>query len=532
MSSPEIEVTSARRPVNVCLLRPPSVPELDVATIDAVMPIGLAYLAGALKVSGERVHVIDAVGEAVNQYSAIPGYERTLLHGLTTPEILDRIPEDAEILGITCMFSVEWPFIAALIREIRERFPPLMIIMGGEHVTALPEHSLTDCPAIDVAVLGEGEETLVDLVDAYRTGRDLDTVRGIVFRRGDALVNTATRPRIRTLDEIPEPDWSLFPVEEYMRNEVTFGPNLGRCMPVLASRGCPYQCTFCSSPQMWTTFWGVRQPEQVVAEIKRYIEQYGAKNFDFYDLTMIIRKDWIKKFCQLLIDEGLKITWQLPSGTRSEAIDAEISQLLYTSGCRTICYAPESGSVEELNRIRKKVKPDVMLASMREAVANGISIKANVLFGLPGQTWLDVRETFRFIYRMARIGVESIGAYAFSPYPGTELFRKLVASGRIQVGPEYFRSLLSYARFHRSVSFNDNMSDRVLSIVNIAANFYFYLLKLFFQPARISKDLTGLVRKKGSTKLALAMTHIRRRQAAAALMRKLGKSTVVINRQA
>jgi anaerobic magnesium-protoporphyrin IX monomethyl ester cyclase len=532
MSSPEVEVPDTRRPVEVCLLRPPSLPVLDVATIDAVMPIGLAYLAGALKVSGERVHVIDAVGEAVNQYSAIPGYDRTLLHGLTTPEILDRIPEETEILGITCMFSVEWPFIAVLVQEIRERFPQVLIILGGEHVTALPEYSLTECPGIDVAVLGEGEETLVDLVDAYRTGRDLDTVRGIVFRRGDEFVNTAARPRIRALDAIPEPDWSLFPVEEYMGNGVTFGPDLGRCMPVIASRGCPYQCTFCSSPQMWTTFWGVRQPEQVLAEIKRYIEQYGAKNFDFYDLTMIIRKDWIKEFCRLLIAEGLSITWQLPSGTRSEAIDEEISKMLYVSGCRTICYAPESGSVAELSRIKKKVKPESMLASMRVAAANGISIKANVLFGLPGQTWLDVRETFRFIYRMARIGVESIGAYAFSPYPGTELFRNLVASGRIKVGPEYFRELLSYARFHRSVSFNDNMSNRVLSLVNTAANAYFYLLKIVLQPARSAKDLAGLLQKKGSTKLALAMRNVRRRQSAAALMRKLGKRTVVIKREA
>jgi anaerobic magnesium-protoporphyrin IX monomethyl ester cyclase len=518
----------AGRPVSVCLLRPPSVPEVDVATVDAVMPVGLAYLAGSLKAAGHRVRAIDAVGEAINQYSTIPGYERTLLHGLTTAEILDRIPADAEILGVTCMFTVEWPFIAPLVEEVKQRFPQVLVVLGGEHVTALPEESMRECPALDVAVLGEGEETLVDLVDAHRTGRDLTTVRGIVFRSGGGLVTTGTRSRIRSIDEIPEPDWSVFPVEEYMRNEVTFGPNLGRCMPVIGSRGCPYQCTFCSSPQMWTTFWGARRPELVLAEIKRYMELYGARNFDFYDLTMIIKKEWIKEFCRLLIAEKLDITWQLPSGTRSEAIDEEVAQLLFTSGCRTICYAPESGSPEELKRIKKKVKLDGMLDSMRSAVESGISIKANVLFGLPGQTWTDVRKTFVFIYQMAKAGVESIGAYAFSPYPGTELFRDLVAKGRIEVGAEYYRMLLSYARFHRSVSFNDTMSDRVLSLVNIAANFYFYLLKLLLHPARSTKDVAGLLRGKGSTKLALAMTHIKRKQAAVSLIRKLGKGTVVI----
>src|ERR1700720_4470089 len=328
--------TPPDQPVSVCLVRPPSVPEVDVATVDAVMPVGLAYLAGALAAPGHRVQVIDAVGEALNQYSTIAGYPRTLLHGLTTPEIVERIDAGTEVLGVTCMFSVEWPFIAALLAAVRQRLPGVLIVLGGEHVTALPEYSLQECPALDVAVLGEGEETLVELVEAQRAGRALATVPGIMVRAGGGVGRQPPRSRIRSTAGIPEPAWSLFPVEEYMQNEVTFGPNLGRCMPVIASRGCPYQCTFCSSPQMWTTFWGARRPEQVLAEIKTYIRDYRATNFDFYDLTMIIKKEWIKEFCRLLIAEGLEITWQLPSGTRSEAIDEEVAGLLFASGCRTI----------------------------------------------------------------------------------------------------------------------------------------------------------------------------------------------------
>ena len=96
-----------------------------------------------------------------------------------------------------------------------------------------------------------------------------------MFRRDGALLRTEHRPRIRNVDEIPRPDWSLFPVEAYIDAAFTRGANLGRCIPILASRGCPYQCTFCSNPQMWTTIWLARQPEGVIPEMKDYITHRG-----------------------------------------------------------------------------------------------------------------------------------------------------------------------------------------------------------------------------------------------------------------
>jgi radical SAM superfamily enzyme YgiQ (UPF0313 family) len=255
------------------------------------------------------------------------------------------------------MFSVEWLVVRRLIEAIRRAFPRTLLVVGGEHVTACPDYTLTDCPAIDVGVLGEGEESIVDLAAAHADGRDLATVNGIVFRQGGSLVRTPHRTRIRTIDDIPEPDWTLFPVETYIDNALTHGANLGRSMPILASRGCPYECTFCSSPLMWTTFWTARRPELLVREMKKYMARYGVTNFDFYDLTAIVKKDWILQFGRLLLSEGLQITWQLPSGTRTEVIDAEVSRLLFESGCRIINYAPESGSPPELKRSRRRSIP-------------------------------------------------------------------------------------------------------------------------------------------------------------------------------
>ena len=154
------------------------------------------------------------------------------------------------------------------------------------------------------------------------------------------------------------------------------GVDRGRSMPMLATRGCPYQCTFCSSPLMWTTRWTARAPLEVVREMQHYIEKYHVDNFDFYDLTAIVHKSWILEFCELLLERGLKITYQLPSGTRSEAIDGEVAKLLFRSGCRNMTYAPESGSPRVLTFIKKRVKVSNMLDSMRACVREKLNIKA------------------------------------------------------------------------------------------------------------------------------------------------------------
>ncbi len=157
-------------------------------------------------------------------------------------------------------------------------------------------------------------------------------------------------------------------------------------MPMLATRGCPYECTFCSNPEMWTTRWIARNPTKVLDEMQLYQERYGATNFDFYDLTAIVKRSWIIEFTQMILDRKMQFTWQLPSGTRSEAIDGEVSRLLYESGCRNMSYAPESGSPEVLKRIKKVVKLDRLEKSVRGAVNSKLNVKLNIIMGFPNES--------------------------------------------------------------------------------------------------------------------------------------------------
>jgi len=307
----------------ITLIRPPAVSSLHAYSVGIVPPLGPAYVAAALDAAGHRVRVIDALGEAplARHASAHP---LLVAHGLTIPEIVARIPADAQGIGVSVMFSQQWPHVAAIIRAVHAAFPLVPIFAGGEHATATWQYILENCPEVTLCVLGEGEDTAVD-VAAWIAGRGtLADIPGIAYRRDGRPHRNAARRRGRDIDQISRPAWHLFPLENYLSNGYGHGVNRGRSMPMLATRGCPYQCTFCSSPEMWTTRYYVRSVASVVDEIGDYVDRYGIANIDFEDLTMFIDQEWILAFCAELERRGLRITYQLPSGTRSEALDAKV----------------------------------------------------------------------------------------------------------------------------------------------------------------------------------------------------------------
>ena len=496
--------------MSICLVRPPIlVPTWNQAAL-VTPPLGLAYVAGTLDRAGHAVTVIDAVGSAIEQTSK---WEHDcLLFGLRPDEIVERIPAATQIIGVAAGFSFEWPACRSLIAQIRQRFPAALLVIGGEHATAVPESTLADAPA-DLCVLGEGEETMLDIVERWQQGRfDPALIPGIAYRDSDGhIVRTVRRERMRDLDAIPWPAWHLLPIEQYLDRHLGFGVDRGRSMPVLASRGCPYQCTFCSSPLMWTTRWNVRSVENLLAELAYYQQQYRIENFDFYDLTAIVKKSWIKQFCQTIIERRLDFTWQLPSGTRSEAIDAEIAPLLYAAGCRNLSYAPESGSPAVLERIKKRIQPERMLESMSASVASGINIKCNIMLGFPGETWREVAESLRFIAKMAWAGAHDLSIWAFSPYPGSELFDELRSRGEIDLDDAYYDALRSYADSSATRSFSQHISDRGLHVVRWIGVAMFYLLSWLRRPWRPVRMLVNVLSGRQESRSELALRGIFKR---------------------
>ena len=489
----------------ITLIRPSVLVAKWAHTTPTCPPIGLAYLAGSLEHAGMTVKVIDAVGNAPDQMQPA-GDDRFLTHGQSTDEVIRAIDPKTRIIGISCMFSHEWPITRALIAGLKRAFPDIPVIGGGEHITALPEFSLTDCPALDVGVIGEGEETLVELVSALLDGRPLGAVKGIAYRRDGKVTLTEARPRLRQVDDIPPPSWELFPLAGYLDNGYGFGVNRGRSMPMLATRGCPYQCTFCSNPTMWGTRWVARDPGKVLVEMLAYRKRYKIDNFDFYDLTAIVKKDWIVRFCRMVIDSGVAFTWQLPSGTRSEAIDSEVSELLYKSGCRNMSYAPESGAPSVLKRIKKKINLRAMEKSMSASIRNGINCKANIIIGFPGETHGEILQTLWFCVRMAALGLHDMSISPFSPYPGSELFSDMAkARGRFDLSDTFFYGLAAYTDLTKTVSCSEHVGNRALGLYRIFGMLLFYAVLYAIRPWRLVRTVRNVFGEQQESRLEMSL---------------------------
>jgi anaerobic magnesium-protoporphyrin IX monomethyl ester cyclase len=488
---------TSRSGVGVALVRGPLVSSTRAMNNEATPAVGLAHLAGYLEKHGYKVSLIDGIGEGLNKVWPLADYEDQVCQGLTFEEIVERIPPATDIIGISAMFSGEWPVQRDLVNVIRSSFPEALIVAGGEHITALSEYVLRDCAALDLCVRGEGEHTFFEIVEQVRTGASVHEVGAVSYldAHGKFVENGALR-RVRDLESIPWPSWPDGYLEEFWSAGKSFGIQSERDMPIVASRGCPYRCTFCSSPQMWTTRYILRDVTDVIEEIKAYKRRYDITSLQFYDLTAIMKKAWTIEFCEKLIEEGLELNWSLPSGTRSEALDSETLTMMKKTGCNYLVYAPESGAPKTLELISKRIDLDALTASLLEARKRGIIVRANLIIGFPEETRRDAYRTLLYAFKLVIKGVDEVSTNLFSPYPGSKIFRSLLEAKRIQLNDEYFFGLTSLNSDLFKLNplvVHPSMSAFELAIYRAVAMLGGYALGYLLYPARIVRSLRNII---------------------------------------
>lgn len=481
----------------VVLIRGPIVFKEKAINNEATPAIALAYLSSYLKKRDYKVKIIDAIGEGLNQTWELEKYSGFKCQGLTFNEIISRIPKNTNIIGFSGMFSGEWPVLRDLILEVRKSFPKVLITAGGEHITALTEYSLKDCPALDVCVRGEGEEIFYQLLESFRKTGSYKEVSGIGFlnKKGKYKQKTNETLRIQNINNIPWPDWPKGYLEKFWAKEKSFGVATKRDMPFMFSRGCPYQCTFCSNPLMGGSKYILRDINDVIKEIKYYLKKYKITSIQLYDLTAILSKKWIIEFCQRIKKEKIKLNWSLPSGTRSEALDKETLSLLKKIGCNYLVYAPESGSKKTLAMVKKRISLEKITKSIEEAKKQKLVIRTNLIIGFPGEKWGDIFKTVFYGLKLAIKGVDEVPLFIFSPYPGTEIFYSLYNKKKIRLNDKYFFSLTSLNSDYLSwnvVSFNPNLDPKILGLIRTTTILVNYALGYVLYPHRIIRTIRNL----------------------------------------
>ncbi|MEY4675204.1 MAG: hypothetical protein RL148_2988 [Planctomycetota bacterium] len=487
--------------MKVTLIHPPVyINKNGLTALRPSLPLGLAYIAAVLRDDGHQVSVVDALGLAPEQM--IPDGDIWRL-GLKPEEIIERVPADTQAIGVTSMWSYSWPIVRELIHKLRAAFPGVPIVCGGEHFTAVPDLSMEQAP-IDYIVMGEGEETAIALFRAIELKLDITVIPGVAHRGADGkIVKNPRRDRIRNIDELPWPAWELFDVEAYSSNRLVSGIYYGKTVPILATRGCPYQCTYCSSPNMWTTRWFARTPKDVVDEIETYHRRYGASNFPFQDLTAILKREWVVDFCREIETRGLKITWQLPAGTRSEIIDEEVARLLVRSGCKSLNFAPESGSERTRAHMKKMLTDEKLFRAVHASVKAGLNVGAFFVLAYPTDEVEDMKATVRLAARLGRAGIDDVSAGFFFPLPSTEITRQLEKEGRVHYDDAFLKlPIYVHNKFlSDDRRFNDHFTAKQLTKWKYKVVAAFYINSFLFRPGRVFRILWNFLRGKETSKM-------------------------------
>lgn len=504
--------------MKVQLIHPPLY--LNVHAMTALrpsLPLGLAYVAAVLREAGYEVSVLDAVAEAPDQVTQSEKKKQLFALGLTPEEIAERLDPDADAFAVTNMWTFSWPLVRELLNKMKARFPDKPIVCGGEHFSGLPELSMQQAP-IDFIVRGEGEEGALEVFNGLKVGADnvdWSKVPGIWYRDADGkpVQSESSRARIQTVDDIPWPAWDLIDIDVYHEHGFINGLNQGKTIPILATRGCPYQCTYCASPNMWTTRWYARDPKDVVDEMQFYKEHYGATNFPFQDLTAILKRDWIIEFCNELKARALNVTWQFPSGTRCEVIDDEVARLLAETGGKSLALAPESGSERTRKLIQKRMKTDALLNACTASAKAGLNVTAFIVIAFPHDTVEDLNATKKLVRKLGRLGIDDIAVGFFFPIPNTQLYTELMAKGKVTHEDDFLLTPI-FANEEKLLPENnycESLSAKQLTRWKYKLLLNFYLNSFLFHPTKPFRILFNALRGKETRKLETYLVDLRKK---------------------
>jgi radical SAM superfamily enzyme YgiQ (UPF0313 family) len=352
-----------------------------------------------------------------------------LLDGFNQPLnfMLNRIQAfDPDLVGITCNTGIRFDSLR-LAQVVKEWKPSGIVVLGGPHVTALPDQVLTNYPQVDYIVRGEGERTIADLVKKLSTKQSVDSVLGISYRGENGRIHhNPNRPFIENLDEIPFPAWQFFNLDSYEPYEdIPSNLNRLRKAPLISTRGCPYNCVFC-----YSNFWGrryrFRSPENVVDEMKMLHDKYKVRYIRFFDDTFTVRPDRVIEICRLIRENKLDLIWRCEA--RVDNVNLKMLAEMAKAGCHLVEFGVESGSPSILQNIKKGINVDEIKSAFEKAKAARIQTKAFVMVGNPGETQNTVKETLRLL---EMIKPDMVTVFKTMVLPNSELYYNMLNAGKI-----------------------------------------------------------------------------------------------------
>jgi anaerobic magnesium-protoporphyrin IX monomethyl ester cyclase len=370
-------------------------------------PLGIGYLGAAAHKAGHRVQLIDGSLHSINQIVA------------------EAKKIEPDVIGITC-WTIDRSMVWKLCDSLKKVLSATFLVIGGPHASIYPEHILKKTHASAV-VLGEGEETFVELLNALNNNVDLKNVPGIALRsKDDSPLFTQQRNLIENISSIPFPYYDGFKNFSFLN----YGglPALPRpTAAIISSRGCIFNCSYCASVCYWGRKWRFRSTEDVLAEIKWLIEKYAINSLFFFDDNFAVDEERVKAICKGIIENKWDLKWGCCAHIKM--IKSDLLGIMKESGCVTIDFGVESGSDKILTNINKKQTRKDIINTFLLVHKAGISPQAYLMVGCPGEDEATIDETIELMDIIKPRS--SIGANILWLLPGTKVYKEAVEKGII-----------------------------------------------------------------------------------------------------
>ncbi len=378
--------------MRILLLSPPTNSAIKSVIGVTGPPLGLAYLASMARLQGDDVKIIDSL--AMN-YS----------FDNVASEIKNYDPDLVGITSTTSMMPDAYK-VASLSKEYNNN---IKVVMGGPHVTFTPELTLTESENVDYVISGEGEIIFSNLLQYLKGKKDIRDINGLAYRNNGIKVN---RPEvlIKNVDEIPMPSIDLLPMDKYTADGKKFGT-------IMTSRGCPYNCIFCSSSLQFGKIWRGHSTERVMKELERLVYEYNIHEIEFLDDTFTLNMKRAVEISKMIKEEKLDIRWS--ASARVNLFNDEIAHAMKEGGAHTIYFGIESGNQSTLDFIGKGIKLEQAISSVQKGNDAGLNTLGSFIIGFPNDTVDDVKNTIKF---SKKVKVKLAQFTIATPYPGTRLW--------------------------------------------------------------------------------------------------------------
>ena len=312
-------------------------------------------------------------------------------------------------------FTASITYTLETIRLVKKTLPGCIIVLGGIHASLLPEETMQECKELDFVAIGEGEITFNELLESIISDKQYGNIDGIMWRKDGKIARNKPRQLVSDINMLPMPLYDLFPMEKYQAQATH--SKVFPTYTMLVSRGCCFNCAFCNATDIHGRKVRYKSISLIMEEIKYLKEKFGARGITFYDSTFTANKNWVREFCNELIRQGIKITWDC--STRTDTIDEDLLKLMKMAGCWSVSFGIESGNQKSLNLIRKNNTVETNTKGVKLANRLGFFVATNYIIGIPGEDYSDAMNTIKYA---KKLGAHQALFYLPIPYPKTPLY--------------------------------------------------------------------------------------------------------------